>query len=242
MSISSSIGNNPASPRVAVDGPAGAGKTTVAAMFARRVCFRHIDSGAMYRAVTLQALYSGSWKGSDDEDLLVELACSLDISFETDPLRGMRIHLNGVDSTEELRRSEVDKHVSVVARAPGVRRALLVKQRELADGGGVVMDGRDIGTCVLPDAEMKVYLTAALPVRIARRLMQLRRGGTEVSWAEAARSVVNRDRIDSTRATAPLRPAEDAIIIDSTHLNRMDVVTQMEFILADRVRALRGRD
>lgn len=230
-----------ASPRVAVDGPAGAGKTTVAAMFARRVSFRHIDSGAMYRAVTLEALYSGSWSGSDDEELLVDLAANLDISFEADPVRGMRVNLRGVDCTGELRLKEVDEHVSVVARAPGVRGALLGKQRQLAEGGGVVMDGRDIGTCVLPDAEMKVYLTAAQPVRIARRLMQLRCGGSAVSWAEAARSVVNRDRIDSTRTTAPLRPAEDAIIIDSTHLNRHDVVKQMEFILADRVRALRGR-
>lgn len=241
MSTSTHIAKRAPSPRVAVDGPAGAGKTTVAAMFARRVCFRHIDSGAMYRAVTLQALYSGSWMGSDDEELLVELASDLDISFETDPREGMRIHLGGIDCTEELRWGEVDEHVSVVARAPGVRRALVDKQRQLAAAGGVVMDGRDIGTCVLADAEMKIYLTAALGVRIARRLMQLRRRGSELSWAEAARSVVNRDRIDSTRATAPLRPAEDAIIIDSTHLNRVDVVTQMVFILADRVRALRGR-
>ncbi len=227
-------------PNVSVDGPAGAGKTTVARMFARQVCFRHIDSGAMYRAVTLKALEDGRWNAECDDAILVRLARSLDVEFVSDPPGVGRVLLDGVDRTEELRSRAVEEAVSLVASSPEVRVALTARQRELARDGGVVMDGRDIGSHVLTDAGLKVYLTAALPVRIARRLLQRRQNGTGIRWEDAARSVVDRDRIDSTRAVAPLRPAPDAVVIDSTHLTRSDVVRQMEFMLLERLKDRRG--
>jgi CMP/dCMP kinase len=223
-------------PNVSVDGPAGAGKTTVARMFAREVRFRHIDSGAMYRAVTLRALEDG-WNGRDEDDeMLVSLARNLDVQFGSDDAGEGLVLLGGIDRTEDLRCRAVEESVSFVARSPEVRLALMYRQRELARDGGVVMDGRDIGSFVLTGAELKVYLTAALPVRIARRLLQRRCSGIRITWEEAARSVVNRDRIDSTRSVAPLRPAADAVIIDSTHLTRSDVVRQMKFMLSDRMK------
>lgn len=228
-------------PNVSVDGPAGAGKTTVARSFAQEVGFRHIDSGAMYRAVTLSALEDGRWDvtGSDDS-ILVFLARNLDVAFDSDPGGVQRVLLGGIDRTEDLRSEAVEEAVSLVASSAEVRMALMDRQRELAQNGGVVMDGRDIGSHVLIDAGLKVYLTAALPVRIARRLMQRRQNGTAITWEDAASSVINRDRIDSTRAVAPLKPAPDAVLIDSTHLKRCDVVRQMKFMLRDRLNENRG--
>ncbi len=222
---------NPPLPNIAIDGPAGAGKTTVARDVASRLDYRHIDSGGMYRAVTLIAVERGyqacDW---EDEDRLVQLAEKLDIDYlgqngET------RILLEGEDRTRDLRDAAVERRVSQVASVPGVRWALVEKQRQLAMSGGVVMDGRDIGTCVLTDAPLKVFLTAATPVRVMRRLVQKHCSGSPVTWDEAARSVVARDVIDSTRAESPLRLAQDAIVIDSTRLSRGDVVSQICFMV-----------
>ncbi len=238
--ISNSTGGS-GLPNVSVDGPAGAGKTTVARSFAREVGFRHIDSGAMYRAVTLNALEDGRWDVTgSDEGILVFLARNLDVTFDAGAGGVQRVLLGGIDRTEDLRSKAVEEAVSLVASSAEVRLALMDRQRELAQSGGVVMDGRDIGSHVLTGAGLKVYLTAALPVRIARRLVQRRQKGIAITWEDAASSVINRDRIDSTRAVAPLKPAPDAILIDSTHLTRCDVVRQMKFMLRDRLNEDRG--
>ncbi len=222
-------------PNIAIDGPAGAGKTTVARDVAAQLGYRHIDSGGMYRAVTLIGVERGftptDWENAR---ILEDLARDLVIDYRGEP-GGTRIFLEGEDRTDDLRDPAVEDWVSVVASVPGVRWALVEKQRLLARAGGVVMDGRDIGTCVLTDAPIKVFLTAATPVRIMRRLVQKHCNGRPTKWDEAANSVLARDRIDSTRSESPLRPAADSILIDSTHMQRCDVVKQICFI-ADSIR------
>ncbi|MFP4201105.1 MAG: (d)CMP kinase, partial [Clostridia bacterium] len=170
-----------------------------------------------------------------DQRALEQIARTLDIDYFS---RGKetRILLEGRDRTADLREPQVEKWVSVVASAREVRRALVEKQRELALSGGVVMDGRDIGTCVLADAPLKIFLTASTPVRIMRRLIQIRCNGSPVSWEEAAQSVINRDRIDSTRSESPLRRAQDAITIDSTQMERRDVVALIGFMVESLLR------
>jgi|GEM_PF-1896186 len=228
-------------PNVAIDGPAGAGKSTLARLFAHQAGLRHVDSGAMYRAVTLIATERG-WTGtSGQEDYLAGIAREIDIEFSPHSERGNRVFLAGQDRTEALRGAGVERLVSVVARMPEVRRILVDKQKQMARAGGVVMDGRDIGTCVLPSAEMKIYLTAATGTRISRRLLQRRCEGTPVSWTQAAESVMRRDRIDSTREASPLRPARDAVVIDTTDMWRDEVVRLMLFILEARA-GTAGRD
>ncbi len=217
-------------PNIAIDGPAGAGKTTIAQLVGHRLGYTHIDSGGMYRAVALMALEEDLDIPSDTQ-ALCQLSEVLPIEYRRIPGKGMRIFLEGEDRTLDLRRPEVEAVVSIVASVAGVRRALVAKQRELAVDGGVVMDGRDIGTHVLPDAGVKVFLTAALPVRIERRLRQKWSNGAMPTWEEAAQTVENRDRIDSTRKESPLKPAHDAVIIDSTRLEREDVIRQISFMV-----------
>ena len=222
-------------PNIAIDGPAGAGKTTVAKDVAALLGYRHIDSGGMYRAVTLIAIES-DFEPSDwnDHARLLEVARELDIDYRGEAGE-TRIYLGGRDRTRDLRDAAVERWVSVVASVPEVRWALVDKQRILARSGGVVMDGRDIGTCVLRDASVKVFLTAAMPVRVMRRLVQKHCTGSSATWDEAASSVVERDRIDSTRSESPLRPARDAIMIDSTRMARCDVVSQIRFMVEGKI-------
>ncbi len=227
-------------PNIAIDGPAGAGKTTIARMVARQLGFCHIDSGAMYRAVTLLALERSGESAVADEGTAYLIARDLDIDFLTGTEGDLRVMVQGDDRTEQLRSNRVDRYVSVVASMGDVRKELVAKQKELAEDGGVVMDGRDIGTHVLRGAEVKIFLTAAPSVRVYRRLRQQRQKGVHLSWDEAEDTVVQRDRIDSTRRISPLKVAVDAVTIDSTHLMRRDVVSQIEFILASVIRCPNG--
>ncbi len=222
-------------PNIAIDGPAGAGKTTIARAIARELNYRHIDSGAMYRAVTLLALNHDLKQEIHNEEQIHPLASELDIEFAINPQGEMRVLVQGCDCTEALRTSEIDRHVSVIASMAKVREELVSKQQELAEDGGVVMDGRDIGTHVLKNAQVKVFLTAAIPVRVHRRLRQHRCNGVHLTWQQAAESVIKRDRIDSTRKISPLKASDDAIIIESTHLTVEDVVSQVRFILQSRM-------
>lgn len=214
----------PPKPCIAIDGPAGAGKSTVARLVADRLGFIYIDTGAMYRAVTLAALRRGV--SICDERALTALAESCRISFrdcpELTPPR--RVYLDGEDVTLAIRSPEVGGRVSPVAVVPGVRRAMVRQQRELAASGGVVLDGRDIGTYVLPDAEFKFYLTADLGERARRRYRELVNRGVETTYEAVEREVRERDYIDSHREMAPLRQADDAIVIDSTNLTVEEVV------------------
>lgn len=204
---------------VAIDGPAGSGKSTVADRIAAKLAFSKLDTGAMFRTVA----YAASARGVDldDEGAVCALAGALDIRFE-DGDDGLRVLADGADVTSQIRTPEVDRIVSKVSAYPGVRRALLAAQRAFSEGRDVVAEGRDIGTVVFPDAQVKVFLTADARERARRRVLQ-RHGGQapdagsfELEVAETLADIERRDRIDSQRASAPLRAAPDAERIDST--------------------------
>ncbi|GBD06237.1 Cytidylate kinase [bacterium HR21] len=199
---------------IAIDGPAGAGKSTTARRVAERLGYLYIDTGAMYRAVTLAALRAGI---PMEEGALAQLLPQLRLELHLSP-EGQRTLLNGEDVTEQLRDPEVTRWVSLVSSFPAVRRFLVEQQRRLGSQGGVVMDGRDIGTVVFPNADVKVFLTASLPVRAQRRYHELRQLGIAVTEEEVAAELARRDRLDSHRSESPLSCAPDAVVIDTTGL------------------------
>jgi cytidylate kinase len=205
---------------IAIDGPAGAGKSTIASRLARRLGYVNIESGAMYRALALKALEAGA--SFDDEPALLALARRSRIELE--PVADAnRVLLDGRDISERIRQTDVTEGASRVSVHPRVREWMVDRQREMGVGGGVVMEGRDIGTKVFPDAEVKIFLDADAQVRAERRLQQ-----RVPATAEQARAITEemraRDRRDSTRQASPLEPAPDAVIIDSTDLTIEEVV------------------
>ncbi|MCS7176769.1 MAG: (d)CMP kinase [Candidatus Kapabacteria bacterium] len=199
---------------IAIDGPAGAGKSTTARRVAELLGYSYIDTGAMYRAVTLAALRSGI---PLTEESLQSLLPRVQIELRPSE-RGQRTLLNGEDVTEQLRLPEVTRWVSLVSSFPSVRRFLVGLQRRLGEGGGVVMDGRDIGTVVFPNADVKVYLTASLDVRARRRLQELQAQGIAATESEVAEELARRDALDSQRQDSPLMQAADAVVIDTSEL------------------------
>jgi cytidylate kinase len=206
----------------AMDGPAGAGKSTVARLLAERLGFRLIDTGAMYRCVALE----GQRRGIDTfaagaHEQLGEIARTLPIDFQFVDGRN-RILLAGEDVTEAIRTAEVSKAASEVSAVPAVRTALVDRQRILGAANDCVMEGRDIGTVVFPDADIKLFLTASLDARSRRRVMQS--GVHESASAEVTREIADRDARDMGRAVAPLRKADDAIEVDTTHLELDQVI------------------
>ncbi|GBC98341.1 Cytidylate kinase [bacterium HR17] len=213
---------------IAIDGPAGAGKSTVAKLVARRLGYLYVDTGAMYRAVALKALRLGMEIG--DEVTMSHLAQMTDIALCPESDGSVRVVLDGEDVTEAIRAPEVSEAASLVSAHAGVRDALTVKQKLLAEQGGVVMEGRDVQTVVAPDAEVKIFLTASLPERAKRRWSELRQRGVDISYEQVLRELLERDERDRTRAIAPLRKAPDAVEIDTTHLTPEAV--------ADRIVAL----
>lgn len=218
-------------PNIAIDGPAGAGKSTVAKMVARELGFLYIDTGAMYRAVTLKALRDGM--DLEDQPGLSRLAAMTSVNLTVGPNEGLRVHLNGEDVTEEIRSPEVSRSVSLVARVPAVRKRLVELQRAMALGGGVVMEGRDIGTVVLPDADVKIFLTASSMERARRRREELAAKGYVMDQRQIEEEILERDRIDTSRKTDPLTPATDAEVIDCSSFP----VEQVVMMIIDRVSA-----
>lgn len=214
---------------VAIDGPAGAGKSTVARVLASRLGFVYIDTGAMYRAVALWAMRAGV--AADDAHKVEELARQADIRFEsgTD-----RVLLNGEDVTAAIRESEVSVFASRISAIGGVRRELRTKQRELAADNSAIMEGRDIGTVVFPEARVKIFLDAPTPVRAQRRAGELLSRGAAVSQEQTALEIAERDHRDRTRVEAPLMQAPDAIYIDSEGMPVEDVVEAILKIVRDR--------
>ncbi|MBI2690264.1 MAG: (d)CMP kinase [Acidobacteria bacterium] len=213
---------------VAIDGPAGAGKSTVAKAVAERMGFLHVDSGAMYRAVALWAVENNIDPGDDHK--LVPLAESAEIA-----LTGGRVLLNGRDVSTEIRTPEVSQAASKVSTIPGVRRELVMKQQEYALQASVVMEGRDIGTVVYPRAQVKIYLDASPEVRARRRVEET--GG---DYAQVLRAIRERDDRDATRADSPLRQAEDAVYLDTSDLDEEEVIAAVLRIVRERTSNGRG--
>ncbi|MDI3519701.1 MAG: CMP/dCMP kinase [Caldanaerobacter sp.] len=206
--------------KIAIDGPAGAGKSTAAKKLAKLLGFTYIDTGAMYRAITLKVLRENI--SLKDEERIVEVARKSDISLD-----GERVFLDGEDVSEEIRKPIISQKVSVVSQIPEVREILVKKQRKIAEGKNVVMDGRDIGTVVLPDAQFKFFLTASLEERARRRYEELKNKGTEVKYEEVLEEIKKRDSLDSGRKTSPLTIPEGAILIDTTDLTEEEVVERV---------------
>jgi cytidylate kinase len=210
---------------VAIDGPAGSGKSTVARGVARRLGFTYLDSGALYRAVTLAALEAGV--DLDDGAALGGLAADARIELREREHDNVHVTLDGRDVSEEIREPEVTGASSKVAAHSEVRAALLAKQRRLIASGNYVVEGRDIGTVVAPDAPIKAFLTADPAERARRRAAELRRRGLEAEAREVRRAIEQRDRLDSTRSAAPLRTADDAVVIDTTGLDAAAVIERI---------------
>ena len=222
---------------IAIDGPSGAGKSTVAKAVAKKLGFSCLDTGAMYRAVAWQALQNGA--ALDDDAALGEIARTYDIEFghvEGDPVP-KRVFIGGVEVTDAIRTAEIDKAVSPTSAAPSVRAALVDQQRRIGNAGDYVVEGRDIGTVVFPNAEVKVFLTASDEERAHRRVRQnVDRGIGSIDYDEVLADLRRRDEHDSNRATSPLRPAEDAVHLDSTGTYIEDVIDQI-CALANEARA-----
>jgi len=210
--------------QIALDGPAGAGKSTIAKQLAARLDYVYIDTGAMYRAVTLAALEQSL--DLNNGEVLGELMKSLDIRL-TPGENGQRVFIGDREVTDAIRSIEITNNVSFVARQKEVRAALVTAQRKLAERGGIVMDGRDIGTVVLPDAELKVFLTATVEERAARRHRENIARGIDSDITVLQEEIALRDKRDSEREVSPLRQADDALYLDTTEMTIDQVVDRL---------------
>ena len=212
-------------PSVAIDGPAGAGKSTVAQLLAKRLKFTYIDTGAMYRALTWKALQ----KGVDlrDEGALTRLAADTSIELTAIGDGALKVYCDGEDITEEIRKPAVSQWVSIVAKVPEVRRRMVELQRRMGQRGGVVMDGRDIGSQVLPDAEYKFFLTASLEERTKRRCLELKMRGFTYDEKRIKEELEERDWLDTHREAGPLVKVPEAVLVDTTGCSVEQVVEKM---------------
>ncbi len=213
---------------IAIDGPASSGKSTIGLKLAESLGYLFFDTGILYRAVTLAVLRSGL--NEDDEHNIAHLAEDVQIDLQPPSKKDGRkedVLLNGEDVTWVIREPEVDALVSKISAYPGVRRAMIDQQRRIGSRGRVVMVGRDIGTVVMPDADLKIYLEASLEERAWRRYQEMLARGENADFQQVLAALRNRDTIDSSRTVAPLRPAEDAVIIDTDRLNLEQVLEKI---------------
>ena len=194
---------------IAIDGPAGSGKSTVAKQLAKRLDMLYVDTGAMYRAITYKVINSGI--SVKDEKIILEIARAADVVF-----KDTGIYLDGKDVTKEIRSPLVDQWVSQISKIPGVRKLMAGVQRKMAENHNGVMDGRDIGTVVLPDAKFKFYLTASIDERAKRRYKDLKQNNSRTNLEQVKTEIERRDLLDSEREHAPLKTADDAVVIDTT--------------------------
>jgi CMP/dCMP kinase len=214
---------------IAIDGPSGAGKGTVARELARRLNYKHLDTGAMYRAVAWKALHDGA--SLDDEDAVAELARYAELAVGP-----ARVIIDGHDVTAAIRTAEIDRAAAAVSRLPQVRAVLVARQREEGKGGGIVMEGRDIGSVVFPSADVKIYLDAAPEERARRRAADPAHGVSRTTaTTDVAMEMEARDRSDKTRTSSPLTVAPDAIEVDTTGLSVDDVVRRVMEIVKSKI-------
>jgi cytidylate kinase len=217
---------------IAIDGPAASGKSTIGRLLAEQLGYLYFDTGVMYRAVTCFALQRGI--SIEDQEAVTDLTEQIQIDVVQSTKiggDGYAVFVDGYDVTEEIRLPEVDAHVSVVSAYPGVRQALTLQQRRVGLRGRIVMVGRDVGTVVLPEADLKIFLEASIEERAGRRYLEAQQRGDHSSEQEILDSMIDRDRIDSTRDIAPLKPAEDAIIVDTDGLNIEQVLDILQDLL-----------
>ena len=219
---------------IAIDGPAGSGKSTSAKLIAKKLGYVYIDTGAMYRAITYLALEN---EAINDESQIIELArkCKIDLNYEDGEVI---VRLNDVNVSKEIRSAEVNSHVSDVSKISDVRKVLVEKQREMAAiGNGVVMEGRDIGTIVFPNADVKIFLTASLDIRANRRTKEYNANGSKVLMDDIRSNLSNRDKIDSSRDDSPLTKASDAIEVDTTDVT----IDEQVILILEEVKKVAAR-
>ena len=210
--------------KIAIDGPAGAGKSSVAKLVAKKLSFVYVDTGAMFRTVAYYFLSQG--KDPSDAEMVTEECEKISISIEYKD-GAQHIFLDGTDVSTEIRQEEVGKNASVVAKNQAVRNRLLALQRQMAEKQDVIMDGRDIGTVVLPDAQVKIYLTASASVRAERRYKELVEKGETCNLKKIEEDIIARDEQDMNREIAPLKQAEDAVLVDSSYMTIEEVVDKI---------------
>ncbi len=212
--------------KIAIDGPSGAGKSSISKMLARDLGFTHIDTGAMYRAITLYLLENNI--NIEEEKEVNNSLSNIDIKIKDE-----KIYLNGKDVSKEIRENNVTRNVSLVSSYKKVRDKLVLLQRDLANYANSILDGRDIGTNVLKDADIKIFLTASLEKRAKRRYLENREKGIETNLEDLIKEIEKRDYADSNRDISPLKMAEDAILVDTTDLNQEEVVEEIKRIMED---------
>ncbi|MFA6666478.1 MAG: (d)CMP kinase [Armatimonadota bacterium] len=218
---------------IAIDGPAGAGKTTIARRVSHILGLKYVDTGAMYRAVAWKMLKAGI--PLSNEDSIIDMVRNTEIDFAEGD--GSKIFVDGKDVSREIRTPEVTRLSSPVSAIPGVRRLLVARQRELAGCGGVVMEGRDIGSVVLPDAQVKIFLTASANERAMRRYKEMKAAGMDVNLNSLRRDIEERDHRDSTRADSPLVKASGAVEVNTDNLSIEEVVERILNISSERMSA-----
>jgi cytidylate kinase len=225
---------------IAIDGYSSCGKSTIAKAVAKGLDYFYVDSGAMYRAIALYALQNNCFKKdlSLDQDLLIRLLDHVIVSFKYNTENGQQeIYLNGENVEKEIRSIQVSNHVSPVSKVKEVRQKLVRLQKRLAESKGVVMDGRDIGTVVIPDAELKIFMMADPAVRAKRRYDELRMAGLNVTLEEITANIQSRDEMDVNREIDPLRQADDAVVVDNSNLT---IEEQYQFVMGQALRRLEG--
>ena len=218
---------------IAIDGPAGAGKSTIAKLCAKELEFIYVDTGALYRAIGLCAFRNNI--GSKDADAILQMLKDIKVELAFNDKKEQIVLLNGEDVSGFIRTPEISMYASDVSAIPQVRAFLLELQRNMAKTNNVIMDGRDIGTVVLPDAQIKIFLTASPQVRAKRRYDELIEKGMDVNFDDILSDVITRDYNDSHREIAPLKPAEDSIIVDTSQLNLEQSVNKMISIMKERI-------
>ncbi len=225
---------------IAIDGHSSAGKSTMAKSLAKELNFVYVDTGAMYRAATLFCMRERLIQGNEIDESRVEQSMDrMFISFKYNAhSEASEVHLGGINVEKEIRSMDVARKVSLIAAIPSVRHKLVRLQQRMASMGGVVMDGRDIGTVVLPKAELKFFITSDPDIRANRRLDELNQQGVVSSFEEIRNNIIERDRIDSSRAVAPLRQAENSILLDNSNLT---IEEQFEFLLSHAKKIISGK-